>query len=230
MPAQLTNTLSQYVIRVRRYLRETTASISHWDDDFLKQVFNTSYRKRCGDLIMAHEGYFSIIGTRNLVANQGRYAWPSGFSRLLKLELVRTDGRRVPIMRDERHFGIAEIPSVGGDQYAPTYRPVGSGFVLEPAPQSDVENGLQLEWNGVPEELTADGDALHSDFPVLYDELLVLDTAVSLFDSEGMQESGQMRTLLRLRQEWEQQWEQFIENRMISVQKVVPFITAYQDS
>jgi hypothetical protein len=230
MPAQLTNTLSQYVIRIRRYLRETIASISHWDDDFLKQVFNTSYRKRCGDLIMAHEGFFTIIGTRDLVANQGRYAWPTGFSRLLKLEIVRSDGRRVPVQRDERHFAVADIANVGGDQYVPTYRPVGSGFVLEPPPSEGVTNGLQLEWNGVPEELTADGDALHSDFPVLYDELLVLDTAISLFDSEGMQESGQMRTLLRLRQEWEQQWEQFIQNRMISIQKVVPFITHFNDA
>jgi hypothetical protein len=228
--SQLSNNLAQYIVRVRRYLRETTASISHWDDNFVKQIFNTCYRKRCGDLIMAYEGYFTIIGTRSLVANQGRYAWPTGFSRLSKLEVVRSDGRRIPIQRDERHFSVAETAQVGGDQYMPNYRPVGSGFVLEPPPLESVTDGLQLEWFGVPEELTADGDALHSDFPVLYDELLVLDTAISLFDAEGMQESGQMRTLLRLRQEWEQQWEQFIENRMISVQKVVPFIGYFHDA
>jgi hypothetical protein len=87
-----------------------------------------------------------------------------------------------------------------------------------------------MEWNGCPEELTADGDEVHSDFPHILDELLVLDTAVSLFDSEGMQESGQLRTLLRLRQEWQEEFSQFVQSRMIHSQHVTPFRGPYSDA
>jgi len=233
MANQLDNTLSQYVIRVRRYLQENTASISHWSDDFLKQVFNTSYRRRCAELVRAHEGFFTIIGTKSLVADQGRYSWPTGLSRLLKLEIVRSDGSRIPLQREERHYGKWYPSNTGGntqDSYYPNFRPVGSGFVLEPPPSENIIDGLYMEWNGIPEELTDAGDGLHSDFPFILDELIVLDTAVSLFDSEGMQESGQLRTLLRLRTEWQEEFSQFVNARMIQRQHVTPFRGPYSDS
>jgi len=87
-----------------------------------------------------------------------------------------------------------------------------------------------MEWNGLPEELTADGDTVHSDFPFILDEILVLDTAVSLFDAEGMQESGQLRTLLRLRAEWAEEFSQFVNSRMIHRQRVTPFRGPYSDA
>lgn len=233
MAEQLGNTLSDYRTRVRRYLQETDSSVSHWSQGFLDQVFNASYRKRCAELVRAHEGYFTFIGTKDLVADQGRYSWPTGFSRLLKLEIVRSDDSRVPVQREERHYGKwypSTTSSGSQDSYTPNFRPVGSGFVLEPPPATAVTSGLYMEWNGVPEELTADGDSVHSDFPRILDELLVLDTAVSLFDSEGMQESGQMRTLLRLRTEWAEEFNQFIQSRMIHSQRVTPFRGPYSDA
>ena len=231
--AQLDNNLAQYIIRVRRYLQENTASISHWTDDFVKQVFNTCYRRRCSELVRAHEGFFTLSGQTDLVADQSQYSWPTGFQRLLKLEIVRSDNSRVPLQREERHYGkVYPSTTAGGtqDTYLPNFRPVGSGFVLEPAPTDSVTNGLYMEWNGIPEELTADGDSLHSDFPRILDEVLVLDTAVSLFDSEGMQESGQMRTLLRLRAEWAEEFSQFVNSRMIHSQRVTPFRGPYSDA
>ena len=173
MANQLTGTLSNFVVRVRRWVRETVESKSQWTDDFVKEVFNANYRKRSAELIMAHEGFFTIIGTRDLESDQARYAWPSGFQRLLKMELVRTDGRSVPIQRWERHYHVNPTANSGGDDYLPNYRPVGSGFLLEPAPSQAVTNGLRLEWNGVPPELTDDGDTLHSDFPSMLDEIFL---------------------------------------------------------
>ena len=211
--AELNNNLAQYIIRVRRYLQEDDASISHWSDNFIKQVFNTCYRKRCAELIRAHEGFFTLIGTKDIIADQGRYSWPAGFERLLKLELVRSDDSRVPLQREERHYFKYTPSDTSGntqDTYYPSYRPVGSGFVLEPAPNYSQTQGLWLEWNGLPAELTSNDDTVHSDFPFILDEILVLDTAVSLFDAEGMQESGLVRTLLRLRQEWAEEFSQFI--------------------
>lgn len=230
MAQQLTGTLSNFITRVRRYLKETDATKSHWSDDFLKHLFNAQYRRRSAQLHMAHEGFFTIVATRDLVAEQARYAWPAGFSRLLKMELVRDDGRTVPIERFERHRDVNFSPSTSGDTYKPTFRPIGSGFVLEPAPVEGDEDALRIEYVGIPEELTANGDSLHSDFPKILDELLVLDTAVAAFDQEGMQETGQFRTLLRLRQEWELDWERYVDGRMVMSQQVTPFAAHYHDA
>jgi len=228
--AQLTGTLSNFITRVRRYVGEETAAKSFWDDDMIKQIFNAQYRKRCAELVMAYEGYFTVVATRDSVANQERYAWPTGFERLLKLELVRSDGSTVPIQRQERHYATKPKPTSSGDSYLPKYRSIGSGFVLEPAPTTGTAGQIRMEYIGTPAELTADGDQLHSDFPSMFDELLVLDTACALYDQEQAQEEGRMRSLLRQRVEWELQFERFIDNRMISSNKVTPFIPHYTDA
>lgn len=230
MANQLTGTLGNFITRIRRYVGEETAAKSFWDDDLIKQVFNSQYRKRCGELIMAYEGYFTIVGTRDTVTDQGRYAWPTGFERLMKMELVRNDGKTVPIQRAERHFHANQPPINSGDSYFPSYRAIGSGFVLEPAPTEGVKGQIRMEYVGTPVELTADNDQLNSDFPSIYDELIVLDSAVALFDQEQAQEEGRMRSLLRQRAEWEMQFERFIDNRMISSNKVTPFPTHYKDA
>jgi hypothetical protein len=89
---------------------------------------------------------------------------------------------------------------------------------------------IRMEYAITPTELTADEDQLHSDFPTMLDEILVLDTAVTLFDQEQTQEEGRLRSVLRLRAEWEMTWERFIDNRMVSSNKVTPFRTHYRDS
>ncbi len=227
---ELTGTLANYIVRIRRYVGEETASKSHWDDAMIKQIFNAHYRKRCAELVMAYEGYFTVVATRDTVADQERYAWPTGFERLMKLEIVRSDGRTVPLQREERHYAAKSKPAGSGDSYLPSYRSIGSGFVLEPAPTTAVAGQIRMEYIGTPAELTADNDQLHSDFPTMLDELLVLDTSCALYDQEQAQEEGRMRSLLRQRVEWELQWERYIDNRMISSNKVTPFAPHYQDA
>jgi len=229
MAAQLTGTLANFIVRIRRYVGEEDATKSFWSDDLVKQVFNSVYRRRCADLIMAYEGYFTVVATRDTVTDQERYAWPTGFERLFKLELVRSGGQTVPVQRAERHYSAKGAPSGSGDTYMPSYRSIGSGFVLEPAPSEGVAGQIRMEYCVTPTELTADDDQLHSDFPTMMDELLVLDTAITLFDQEQTQEEGRMRSLLRLRAEWEMTWERFIDNRMISSNSVTPFSTHYRD-
>jgi hypothetical protein len=228
--AQLTGTLANFIVRIRRYVGEENADESFWSDDLIKQVFNSCYRRRCADLIMAYEGYFTVVATRDTVANQERYAWPTSFERLFKIELVREDGRTVPIQRQERHYAYKPSPSGTGDSYLPSYRSVGSGFVLEPAPLEGKAGQIRMEYCVTPTELTANDDQLHSDFPTMMDEILVLDTAVAMFDQEQTQEEGRVRSILRLRAEWEMTWERFIDNRMISSNSVTPFNTHYKDA
>lgn len=216
--------------RTRRYLHEEDEDTSFWEPNFLKQLINQSYRRRASQLIMAFEGWFVSVARRNLTAEQAQYAFPDGFIRMHKLELVRTDGATVPLERNERHRATNPTSSAGGDQYLPTYRMLGNGFVLEPAPIETVSDGIQLEYCGVPVELSADGDQLHISFPEIFEELVVLDAAVSAFDAEGAQEAGVMRSLLRLRAEWELDWERFIDQRTISRQQIEPFVPAYEDA
>ncbi len=230
MAAQLTGTLSNFMIRTRRYLKEETASKSHWSDDFLKQLFNTAYRLRFSQLHVTHEGYGTIIATRDVVAEQERYSWPTGFQRLLKMEVVRTDGRTVPLQRNERHYHTKQTANTSGDSWLPFYRPIGNGFVLEPASVTSLTGGIRMEYVGVPVELTADGDSLDSDFPELFDELLVVDTVISAYDQESIQETGRMQSLLRRRAEWEAAFERYIDGRIEASDYVTPFVAHYTDS
>jgi len=226
----MAETFGAYITRVRGILHEADSDASMWSDSFLKQIFNDHYRLRCSQLIMAFEGYFTEIAVRSLVADQSRYAWPAGFERLLKMELVRTDESTTIVHRYERHIGKNYAPQSGGDVYAPTYRPIGSGFVLEPGPNEDVTDGLRIEYTALPAELVADSDTLHPDFPKTYVSLLVYDTACAALDSEHLLETGNMSTIVKLRTDFEINWERYIDGRMVSLNSVTPFGGHYFDS
>lgn len=233
MPDQNSPTLAGYVLRARNWIHETAAAKSYFTDDFLKRLFNSNYRRRCAQLVMAHEGYFTMIATRDLVAEQAKYAWPPGHQRTLKLELVRSDDTTDPILAHERHYGRNVPPdrgSGGQDTYQPTWRPISGGFLLEPAPQEAVTGGLRVEYHGLPTLLTDDDDDIHTDFPRSFDELLILDTVVAALDSEGLAETGSAKTVLRQRQEFEWDFLRFIDQRVVRVQRVTPFIPHYGDA
>ena len=228
----MASTLAQFRTQIRRYLKETNPNTSYWDENFVDQLFNAQYRKRCTQLIMAFEGWFVNVSVRDVTSGTSRYTFPDGFLRLQKLELVRSDGRTMPIQRYERHYeaNVADSTTgVSGDSYRPFYRLQGNGFVLEPTPSDTVTNGMQLEWAGVPTLLSASGDVCHPSFPEIFEELLVIDTVVNAFDAEGQMESGLVRSLLRQRMELEEQFERFIEMRSVSRTEVVPFIV-YEDA
>jgi len=228
--AQSNETFAGYIQRVRRMIHEVTANASYHSDDLIKELFNDQYRMRCNDLVVAFEGYFTDVAVTSLVANQSRYPWPPGFERLLKLELVRDDGSTIPIQRFERHEHSNRAPQSSGESYWPQYRPIGSSFVLEPAPNDDDTDALRIEYYGLPARLVADGDTLHSDFPITFASLLVYDTVVAALDTELMQENGVVKTILRLRQEFEIRWERYIDGRITSSNQVVPFVPSYNDA
>lgn len=225
------DTFDNYKLRIRRYLHEITSSNSFWSEDFINQVFNQAYKVRCADLMMAHEGYFVIRATTPIVAEQELYTWPEGFEHAKKLEIVRDAGDTIPLDRHERHEHRNAGPTQvsGGDTYLPTFRPIGQGFLLEPAANSS-EGTLRLEYTGVPPSLSNDGDQLHSDFPVLFDELLVLDSVVACFDAEGLIETGAPRSILRSHQILDAKWERFIDRRVTNRDTVEPGMELYEDA
>lgn len=228
--SQSSETFAGFVQRVRRMLHEVTANASYHSDDLIKELFNDQYRMRCNDLVVAHEGYFTDVAVTSIVADQARYPWPPGFERLLKLEIVRDDGSTIPLQRFERHEHANLAPSASGEAYFPQYRPIGSGFVLEPAPDEDDTDALRIEYYGLPARLTADGDTLHADFPLTFASLLVYDTVVAALDTELMQENAIVKTVLRLRQEFEVRWERYVDGRITSLNNVTPFVGSYSDA
>lgn len=229
--ANLADNLAGYRDRVRRWLHELTPTKSFWSDTFIDQQINVAYRRRCAHLVASHEGYFTNVATRDVVSEQERYAWPPGFERLLKMEIIRADGTRVPLEREERHYSVNHARTgTGQDSYLPNYRPIGGGFVLEPPPQQAVENGLRIEFHGLPAEMTSNGDSWHVDFPRSMDELVILDAVVACLDSEHLMETGMPRTVLRLRGEWEMDWERYVDGRMVSTNKIKPFAPHYGDA
>jgi hypothetical protein len=227
----LADNLAGYRDRVRRWLRELAPGNSFWSNTFIDQQINVAYRGRCAELVMAFEGYFTNIADRDLTANQTRYAWPPGFERLLKMEMVRSDGVRIPLEREERHYGATYINSgLSQDNYLPTYRPIGGGFVLEPPPGADISNGIRIEYYGLPTEMANDGDSMHADFPRSMDELVILDAVVACMDSENLLETGSVRTANARRMEWEVRFARYIDNKTVSTNKITPFMPLGPDA
>lgn len=222
----MADNLAQFEERFRRYVREETATTSFWKQPFFRQMFNASYRRRCSQLIMAYEGWFTQVAMHDLTRGQSTYGNPPGLLRYLKVQLVRSDGRLVPLRRDERQEGIVipDSSSPTGDHYLPTWRPLSNGFILEPTPNETVSNGIRLEYSGVPVFLNADADKLHPSFPEIFDELLVLDTVVLALEAEGVHESGPQAAIYRMRSEWEMDFERHIEQRSISRDRIDPFV------
>ncbi len=217
--------------RVRRWLHELAPGSSFWSDTFIDQQINVSYRRRCAQLVMTYEGYFTNVATRDMTEGVERYAWPIGFERCLKMELVRSDGTTVPIERQERHYAVNFNNTTNTqDSYTPNWRPIGSGFVLEPNPGETVTNGIRIEYHGLPTQMQHNGDSMHSDFPRSMDEIIVLDTVISCMDSENLMETGQMRTAVRNRSDWEFDFARYIETRVVSTNKIMPFAPHYGDA
>jgi len=226
----MADNLGQFKTRVRRYLRETNASSSFWSDDFLRQMFNSHYRRRCSQLISAYEGWFKLIATRDLTADKSLYGLPAGCIRVEKLSLVRSDGRIDPLTRHERHDESVVPASTTGDGYYPTYRPISNGFILEPTPSETVSDGLRIEYAGTPTYLTDDSDFLHPSFPEIHDELLVLDTVLSALEAERIHEIGAPMAIRGMRDDWNFDWDRFIEQRFIARDNIDPAVGPWEDA
>jgi hypothetical protein len=135
------STVSQLITRTRRYLRELNPNTSWWSEVFLLDMLNASYRLRNSQLIMADEGYYSFRAYTPVISNRAFYDWPNGFNRMLRLDLeVTATGASVPIQRWARRFDATESSMHLTSIFLPTYRPVGGGFIIEPAFKDGIDS------------------------------------------------------------------------------------------
>lgn len=224
-------TLSQLNTRVRRWIHQTTPATSMFDENIVTNLINSAYRKRWQELDAAQEGKFVQVAELAIVADQARYSWPENFLRLMKLEYVTTDGTYIPLVRDERHSASlnpdTSFPYGSDNPY--TYRPLSGGFVLEPTPQT-ATGDLRLEYVATPSLLEAPGDAMHDDFPQIFDELVVLDAVVALLASQGQLEDGHAKASYVERESWAKEWRRYI-NRLITARNdIEPWSGWYLDA
>ena len=218
--------LATLLTRTRRWIHELVESESFFSNNLMTNLLNASYKRRVSQIIMAYEGDFTQTALRDLTADQASYAWPADLARLRRLDQRTPDGTRIPIPRFERHTEITNPTSVEPI----TFRPTGSGFILEPTPSVTITNGLYVEYQVTPNDLEANGDTLHTDWPEMYTELLILDTVAYLMDSESNLEDGAARSILRARAEMDQDFDRWINSKIIKRQNVQPLVGHYIDS
>lgn len=218
-------------MRIRDMLHEPEAARSFFSPRLTKTAINLSYRRRCEQMIRTAENFFVQTAVRDIVALQEFYSFPPGLVTLKKLELIRVDGTRVPILRFERHF--LNLDSTNGIDYeyiSPRYQLISGGFRIEPVSLNTMTDGLRIEYTFMPGPLGSPGDMLHPDYPEIFSDLIALDAAITLLDSEGLLESqAGLKTLLRARMELEQDFISYINTRSVSTQSIQPFIV-YGDS
>jgi hypothetical protein len=87
-----------------------------------------------------------------------------------------------------------------------------------------------MEYYGTPTELITDSDLLHPDFPVSFDEIIVIATVVAAMRAEAMLENGPPRSLVEQLNSMEEQWLRYIDNRVIAKQRIQPFIGWSEDA
>lgn len=223
--------LSTLRTRVREFIHQEDPTTSMFTNSLITNVLNDSIKKRWNQLDRAHEGRFVQVATIDIVADQARYSWPTGFQRHLKLEYETTDGTLIPLMRDERHTS-----SINPDTSYPygstcpyTFKPLGGGFMLEPTPQT-ATGSLRIEYVAAPPDLSADGDEISDDFPSIFNPLIILDTVVALLDSTTQLEDGVVKAVLRAREEWAREWMQYINRLITSNNEIGQWSSHYPDA
>lgn len=220
--------LSTLNTRVRRWVHQPTASTSMFTDNLLTNVINAAYMKRWQDLDTAHEGRFVRWYEEDIQTGVYEYQWPKNHLRTMRMEYVASDGTRTPIQREERHAASLQPDSSYLYDGPYTYRPVSRGYVLEPTPQ-DGTGRIRIEFVAMPSYLVNDADEISADFPEIFGELIVLDAAVALLDSEGQLEDGSARAALRQRKEWEDDWKKYIKRLVVARDKIEPWNPHYED-
>lgn len=225
----MAETLSSLRTRTRRWLHEPVAAESFFSDNLIDNLINAAYRRRCAQIIMASEGSFVQTVSVNIKANEAFYNWPSGLTRVKRVDYVTTDGTEIPIPRFERHTQPINPNNYFSSESVFTFRPKANGIVLEPTPSEDVTNGLKFEYTGTPPELTADTSPISAEFPDIYTELIVLDVVVYLLDTEGNLEEGNVRASQRARAELEIDFNRWVETKIIKAQAIQPGEHHYSD-
>lgn len=182
--------LSELITEIQSILGETNSPF--FTSALLTTLLNQCMDERLVDLMEQHEGWGIEVYTANLVADQATYPIPEGVSRVKRIFIVSEDGDLKRALDQDRQIeGTYLTGSSSGDPV--TYRILDQYLALYPAPSESIPDGLELECEVLPARLVNDADKIPLSWPLTYETLLVLDTAIAALDYEAAQGEGSQR-------------------------------------
>jgi hypothetical protein len=214
---------------VRSLLRESAEG--YWTNAQLLEWANQSIDLRSMELGLAVEGYLTEEASDSIVSGTRNYAIPEGGGKIRRVLIVRDDGNgtyEVPVPRDERWHSPSYRPTsaVSGSGWRPTGRFVGSNLELTPTPRENITDGLRWEIECAGARLTGDASTLPLQFPDVAETLLIYDVVALALASENAQtelDKEYTSGLLALRDQYQDRWLAYIENRWQAPVQGKPF-------
>lgn len=185
----MAKTLENLRTHARTYLDEV--SEADWSDAQIDRELNYAYMEMYTAVIETYEDYYLDVSEADLTSDQQRYAVPSDFYKLKRLEIkYRTsDNRRKATPIDYMSYKQQiDRPNVGS-QTVPTYQLLGEYIYLTPVPDEAVTNGLYLMYIKTISEMTANADTISIPFADRYARYIVLGACAQLL-RKGQQEES----------------------------------------
>lgn len=189
-------------------LREDEAT-AYWTAPLILQLFNQCLDLRTMQLGQQHEGWITETKSINIVANTAEYAIGEDSDRLKRALIVTSAGSgtyEAPLVRDEKWSkGVFNASgSVGDGSHAYTARLKEDKLILEPTPTENLTNGLKLEYESLPDRISAGDDMLPLRYPLALETLLIYDTACAALEVEDAVDNisltkGEINGLYRFR-------------------------------
>ncbi len=207
------STRAQLRTRVRQYLDET--SEAYWTDTELNSWINQAYFYYYMWVVQTFDGYFTKDTLVSIVAGQAKYLVPSDFFKVRLVERVY-DTFTVPLRVYDR-MESANITSNSNfsNLYLPTYRFEGQNIVLEPTPDSNITDGIRLEYVPFATQMTLDTSIPDAGYLEMWEEPIVIRAAISAkMKEEAVANTGtDLGSLGMLLTSWEQNIKEAMEQR-----------------
>lgn len=183
MPALVIPTRLQIRQRVRMFLEEPQQA--NYSDSDINWGINTAQQEVATEISLVDEKYFvsPIPTVITSVANQRFYPLAADFWKMTRLEDATTGLRLefADFSQQNNFFADSVSPLVAPNQIGYSVSIVGNSLAVTPTPTT---NGVQAQYWYVPvlEDMTSDADT--SSIPIMFIDLLAIQTAIDMLISD----------------------------------------------
>lgn len=176
----MATTLANLRAGVRIELRDPSGY--RFQDADIDHSINQAYRSAFLRVTTAIQNYFVLPLSIDIVGGQRAYAFPSDHLRTKRLEYV-SGNSVVPLKKRDRgvspNYTAGVNPGITSGIFE--YDEEGNNFVLEPTPQSDLDDGLILTYYQTSTPLVSPTDTIHAHFKDLWVNVIILEAAWASF-------------------------------------------------
>lgn len=185
----MAKTLSQLREHARTYLDEVSAA--DWSDDQIDRELNYAYQEAVTSVINVFEDYYMQEWTPDLVANTSKYALPSDFIKIRRLEVsyvTGTERRKATRFAFESNARQWDSTNYGATS-SPLYDLTGNYLRILPVPTANVTDGIYCEYIYQVPDMSASTDTINIPYPDRYGNLIVIGACAQLL-RKGQQEEA----------------------------------------